>query len=233
MAGRRRWLTADAQQGFASTSARVGLGLRAHQARSYYGLKINPKTVGEQARQQALRQSRLRAHAAPAPPRLGLILGGSLIAATGFSAFVSQPVACESARPYAQNTSPAASPASVDPQPESIVNVYQLSFGTACGFCAGVFIKKGLKLIAFALGGCYILLQYMNSQRLISVNWKAINGKYDKYVGSAAGPVDPNARGFSGSTAQRIWNRGTNFLMADFQQRATFMAGLLLGFRLG
>lgn len=179
-----------------------------------------------------MRHSRVQVRAAPSASRLGLVLGGSLIAATGLSAFTAPSVACESARPYVQ-TSPAATSAAVDPEPESIVNVYQLSFGTACGFCAGVFLKKGLKLIAFALGGCYILLQYMNSQRLISVNWKAINSKYDKFVGSAAGPADPSARGFSGSTAQRIWDRSTNFLMADFQQRATFMAGLLLGIRLG
>ncbi len=71
-------------------------------------------------------------------------------------------------------------------EPKSIVNVYQLSFGTICGVCAGVFIKKGLKLIAFLLGGCYILLQYLNSQKLVQVNWSAINSKYDNLVGGAA-----------------------------------------------
>ena len=51
-------------------------------------------------------------------------------------------------------------------------------------------------------------------------------------VDSAAGPGG-KVSGYNGSTAQRIWNRGTHFLMADFQPRATFMAGLLLGLRLG
>jgi uncharacterized membrane protein (Fun14 family) len=96
-----------------------------------------------------------------------------------------------------------------------------------------VFIKKGLKLIAFLLGGCYVLLQYLNGQRLISVNWNAINSRYDKLVNSAAGPQAVNARGYSGSKLQRIWANFTNFLTADFQPRATFLAGLLLGLRLG
>lgn len=50
------------------------------------------------------------------------------------------------------------------PSPKSIVDAKQLGFGTAAGICSGMFVKKGLKLIAFALGGIYILLQYMSSQ---------------------------------------------------------------------
>lgn len=46
----------------------------------------------------------------------------------------------------------------------SIVDAKQLGFGTIAGICTGIFVKKGLKLIAFALGGVYILLQYMSSQ---------------------------------------------------------------------
>lgn len=41
----------------------------------------------------------------------------------------------------------------------SSVNVYELSFGTVCGLCAGVFIKKGAKALAFVLGGVFVLLQ--------------------------------------------------------------------------
>lgn len=222
--------------------ARVGLSMRMpQQVRTYYGKRIDPRMRFE----EASRQVRPRAVAASASnsgstTRMGLMLaGGSIIAAAGLSAFTSQRVQCESARPYA---TPSSSPVSVETkgdtttvstEPQSIVNVYQLSFGTICGVCAGVFIKKGLKLIAFLLGGCYILLQYLNSQKLVQVNWSAINSRYDKLVGSAAGPETGSVRGYSGSTLQRIWNRTTNFLMADFQPRATFMAGLVLGLRLG
>ena len=45
------------------------------------------------------------------------------------------------------------------PPPTSTVNIYELSFGTVCGVCAGVFIKKGAKAIAFILGGIFMMLQ--------------------------------------------------------------------------
>jgi hypothetical protein len=45
------------------------------------------------------------------------------------------------------------------PLPESSVNIYELSFGTVAGICAGVFIKKGAKTLAFLLGGVFVLLQ--------------------------------------------------------------------------
>lgn len=62
--------------------------------------------------------------------------------------------------------SPAAAPPSYSsagntfpPPPESAVNLYELSFGTVCGVCAGVFVKKGAKALAFVLGGVFVLLQ--------------------------------------------------------------------------
>ncbi|CBQ71735.1 conserved hypothetical protein [Sporisorium reilianum SRZ2] len=221
--------------------ARVGLNMRMpQQVRTYYGKRIDPRTRSEAAaRNLRPRVVAASASSSGATMRMGLLLGGgSLIAAAGLSAFTSQKVQCESARPYATPSAPVSvsttnDTTTVSTEPKSIVNVYQLSFGTICGFCAGVFIKKGLKLIAFLLGGGYVLLQYLNSQRLISVNWSAINSRYDKLVGTAAGPETSNVRGFSGSTLQRIWTRTTDFLVADFQPRATFMAGLLLGLRLG
>lgn len=45
------------------------------------------------------------------------------------------------------------------PQAESSLNLYELSFGTVCGVCAGVFVKKGAKALAFGLGGIFVLLQ--------------------------------------------------------------------------
>jgi hypothetical protein len=43
--------------------------------------------------------------------------------------------------------------------PSSMLDVYQLGFGTVCGICTGVFLKKGLRAIAFLLGGVFVLLQ--------------------------------------------------------------------------
>jgi hypothetical protein len=45
------------------------------------------------------------------------------------------------------------------PPPSSSVRPYELTFGTVCGFCAGVFVKKGARAVAFMLGGLFVLLQ--------------------------------------------------------------------------
>ena len=51
--------------------------------------------------------------------------------------------------------------------PASVLNLYQLSFGTVAGICAGVFVKKGLKAVAFILGGVFVLLQVGTTSGLI------------------------------------------------------------------
>ena len=49
--------------------------------------------------------------------------------------------------------------APLPPPPESAVSMYELTFGTVCGICAGVFVKKGAKTLAFVFGGIFVLLQ--------------------------------------------------------------------------
>jgi hypothetical protein len=51
------------------------------------------------------------------------------------------------------------------PPPASSLDFYELTFGSVCGICAGVFIKKGAKLVAFLLGGTFVLLQVMPISR--------------------------------------------------------------------
>jgi len=121
----------------------------------------------------------------------------------------------------------------IDGNPKSMVNVYQLSFGTICGLCAGIFIKKGLKIIAFILGGAYILLQYLATKRLIHIDWNSFKNTYSSSVDRLAGPVDANQNKFQQLPLMRIWRRTIDFLTTDFQERATFIAGLVLGLRLG
>jgi hypothetical protein len=45
------------------------------------------------------------------------------------------------------------------PPPESTVNMYELTFGTVCGVCAGIFVKKGAKALGFIFGGIFVMLQ--------------------------------------------------------------------------
>lgn len=45
------------------------------------------------------------------------------------------------------------------PTAKPFINVYELSFGTVAGICTGVFVKKGLKTVAFFLGGFFVVIQ--------------------------------------------------------------------------
>ncbi|EOQ99825.1 hypothetical protein E3P92_02021 [Wallemia ichthyophaga] len=117
----------------------------------------------------------------------------------------------------------------VEDVPDSIVNYKHLGFGSVCGICCGIFLKKGAKILAFFVGGAFVFLQYMRSQGLIVVKWDKMSKRYNASL----------RRKLSDSSSQRgvtvatVWNKLVDFLTADFQSRATFVAGLGLGLRLG
>lgn len=140
------------------------------------------------------------------------------------------------------------------PPPGSSINVYELSFGTVCGICAGVFVKKGAKAVAFFLGGIFVLLQvcfralpkaegilglirrcellpqYLSSVKVVSINWGLISSHFEKRFYEK--PTSPGGKA-KPPTVTKVFNWLVNFLMADFQPRATFLAGFLLGIRVG
>ncbi|KAF8311306.1 hypothetical protein DL93DRAFT_2061194 [Clavulina sp. PMI_390] len=114
--------------------------------------------------------------------------------------------------------------------PHRTVNVYELSFGTVCGICAGVFLKKGARALAFIFGGVFVLLQYFNSLSLVRVDWQRAAGRFEKLFYSP--PLEPGGKPRP-PTVSSVWNWFVNFLTADFQQRASFIAGFALGLRIG
>ncbi|KAJ3551996.1 hypothetical protein NM688_g4391 [Phlebia brevispora] len=122
----------------------------------------------------------------------------------------------------------APSPATLPPPPESSVNLYELTFGTVCGVCAGVFMKKGAKALAFVLGGIFVLLQYLGSLSLVRVDWTRMSGRFENlfYREDVQGIRRPPSIG-------SVMRWLIDFLTADFQQRASFVAGFALGLRVG
>lgn len=56
-------------------------------------------------------------------------------------------------------SAPPARPQAGDANSGSIVSPYQLTLGGVCGVCAGVFVKKGARALAFLLGGVFVLMQ--------------------------------------------------------------------------
>ncbi|KAG5727658.1 hypothetical protein E4T56_gene12298 [Termitomyces sp. T112] len=114
------------------------------------------------------------------------------------------------------------------PPPVSSVSLYQLSFGTVTGICAGVFIKKGIKAVAWFLGGIFVLLQYLSSTSLVRVDWGGLTTRFENkfHVRDTSGISRP-------PTVLALWKGLLDFLTADFQPRASFIAGLVLGLRIG
>jgi FUN14 domain-containing protein 1 len=153
------------------------------------------------------------------------------------------------------NSGPASSgpPSSDTPLPKSELSICNLGFGSVLGICAGVFVKKGLKTVAFLVGGVFVLLQvkthlstewtstcslihldrqtqYFSSRNIVSrVNWDTISSRYESVVDRLAGPPSADKTGFLGTRLGRLWTRFTDFLIADFPPRATFLAGFALG----
>ncbi|OCF55897.1 hypothetical protein L486_06653 [Kwoniella mangroviensis CBS 10435] len=168
-----------------------------------------------------------RSHPAPkriSPFSLGI---GAAVAFTSLSLTLpNRQVRCESV--LTPPSSGRTSPLPDDPQPGSILSVYELSFGAVCGICSGVFIKKGARAIAFLLGGVFILLQYLSSKSYIHVDWAKLGGRYDSTFGSKT-----STGGYKGPTVGGVYSRIVDFLTSNFQQRASFLAGLVLGLRLG
>ncbi|TFK76545.1 hypothetical protein BDN72DRAFT_729139, partial [Pluteus cervinus] len=102
----------------------------------------------------------------------------------------------------------------------------QLSFGTVAGLCAGVFIKKGAKAVAWVFGGVFVLLQYLRYKEFITVHWGKIGSKFENlfYVTKPDGTKKP-------PTVGSLWHWMVGFLTTDFQWRATFVTGLAVGLK--
>ncbi|KAF9456790.1 FUN14 family-domain-containing protein, partial [Collybia nuda] len=110
--------------------------------------------------------------------------------------------------------------------PTSTVSFYELSFGTVTGFCAGIFVKKGIKAVAWFLGGIFVLLQYLGSESLVRVDWGRMATRFERifYTTDASGVTQK-------PSVTSLWAWIVDFLTADFQPRASFIAGLALGLR--
>jgi uncharacterized membrane protein (Fun14 family) len=140
-------------------------------------------------------------------------------------------------------------PDAAPPFPTSTVSFYELGFGTVAGICAGVFVKKGVKAAAWLFGGIFVLLQvchhacfdvsqvlgvtlalsqYLNSASFVRVDWARIGSRFEDlfYMTDSSDSKKP-------PTVRSLWNWLIGFLTADFQPRASFVAGFALGLRVG
>ncbi|KAG9046765.1 hypothetical protein FS837_003695 [Tulasnella sp. UAMH 9824] len=178
-----------------------------------------------------------KAHTRPTFSGRGLLgLGAGTVAAVGLHLTLQPRVYCEPTSKSATDMPPEPAkqvPVTNEAPPPpfgSSVNVYELSFGSVCGLCAGVFVKKGAKAVAFFLGGIFVLLQYLSSVKVVTINWGLLNSHFEKRFYEQSTTPGGKAKP---PTVKKVFNWLVNFLMADFQPRATFLAGFLLGLRVG
>jgi len=110
------------------------------------------------------------------------------------------------------------------------VSFSHLSFSTVLGISTGIFVKKGLKTIAFILGGVFVLVQYLHSRNYLTTSfpsWTYLNNKYESTFDSLI-PPDQN----KSNRLARLVNAFLDFLLADFPGRATFAMGFMVGLRM-
>ena len=165
----------------------------------------------------------------------------------GIGCYIHPKLYQSSPEPKTKGLNPISTPADRPPPPESSVSLYQLGFGTVAGLCAGVFVKKGAKAVAWFLGGIFVLLQvcnsatfrylfynllsnlkYLGSTSIVRVDWERASNKFENlfYTKDSSGAIKP-------PNVLSLWNWLIDFLTADFQPRASFIAGFALGLRIG
>ena len=74
------------------------------------------------------------------------------------------------------------------------------------------------------------VLQYFSSQSFIRVDWGRVSSRFEKLFYS---PPENSGGAPRPPTVASAWNWFVDFLTADFQQRASFIAGFVLGLRIG
>lgn len=108
-------------------------------------------------------QSRILALTRPtlrfSPLLFPLALGGTYLTYNSLTS----PVKCES--PFPSLSTGPKPEVGAGEVPQSEISGYTLGFGAVCGICTGIFVKKGLKAIAFLLGGVFIFMQVSHSSR--------------------------------------------------------------------
>jgi uncharacterized membrane protein (Fun14 family) len=98
-------------------------------------------------------------------------------------------------------------------------NIASLGFGGMAGLVVGYTAKKVTKLVAIGLGLAFILVQVLAYNGFITVNWMAVQSTAETVW------VDPHGV----TLADRAWT----ILSANLPFGGGFLAGFLLGFKLG
>jgi len=117
---------------------------------------------------------------------------------------VDQRTGTASAEPRSIETLGRPDPMALPPPPESIVNMYELTFRT---FCAGIFIKKGAKGLAWLFGGVFAFLQvspaYLHQETCHLLFWTRTSEKVEKSTRNLESKKSSFPNAFSGGVKHK------------------------------
>ncbi|TPX56972.1 hypothetical protein PhCBS80983_g04177 [Powellomyces hirtus] len=102
-----------------------------------------------------------------------------------------------------------------------------MTMGGALGAFTGFFTKKVGKMVAFIIGGGFVLLQFLAHAGFITISWSNVQKSFNRKLNTDAnGQVPP-------STVVVIFKRLLRWLTADIPFTGGFIAGFWIGFRFG
>jgi FUN14 domain-containing protein 1 len=76
-------------------------------------------------------------------------------------------------------------------------------------------------------------VQYLGAASLVKVDWAAAARRFEGMFYTTRTDSVTGVKTSSAPTVPGVWSRLVHFLTVDFQQRASFVAGLALGLRIG
>lgn len=95
----------------------------------------------------------------------------------------------------------------------------QVGFGSVAGYCAGHFVRTGLKQVAYAVGGLFAVAQLAAYKGFIEIKWNSIRRKVE-----AAADVDGDGQ-FGVGDLRIYFRRLVRVLQHQFPGGTGFMAG--------
>lgn len=78
-----------------------------------------------------------------------------------------------------------------------------------------------------------MVTQYLGASSVLRVDWNRAASRFENLFYTARTDPATGVQTRSAPSVVSLWRWIVDFLTADFQQRASFMAGLALGLRVG
>ncbi|KAG0247000.1 hypothetical protein BGX31_000030 [Mortierella sp. GBA43] len=110
---------------------------------------------------------------------------------------------------------------------EPLINTKELTFGMVMGLCSGYLFKKLGRMMMIVVGLGFVWMQLLSSSGYIQVNWPLIERRFkETFDLDKDGKVTMN-------DARHGFRLLLELLTKNFQFKATYVGGYIMGFRYG